>query len=34
MSQKLLLQERIKSRGHLCDFYPKYHCELNFIEQY
>jgi hypothetical protein len=34
MSQKPLLQEHIKSRGHLCDFYPKYHCELNFIEQY
>ena len=24
----------IECRGHLCDFYPKYHCELNFIEQY
>jgi hypothetical protein len=34
MSQKPLLQEYIESRGHLCDFYPKYHCELNFIEQY
>ncbi|KAI0070612.1 hypothetical protein K474DRAFT_1687385 [Panus rudis PR-1116 ss-1] len=22
------------SRGHICDFYPKYHPELNFIEQY
>jgi hypothetical protein len=28
------LQEYIESCGHLCDFYPKYHCELNFIEQY
>jgi hypothetical protein len=34
ISQKSLLQEHIESRGHLCDFYPKYHCELNFIEQY
>lgn len=33
-SQKPLLEEHINSRGHLCDFYPKYHCELNFIEQY
>ena len=32
--QKPQLQEHIKSHGHLCDFYPKYHCELNFIEQY
>lgn len=32
--QKPLLQEHIESRGHLCDYYPKYHCELNFIEQY
>jgi hypothetical protein len=28
------LEELIESRGHLCDFYPKYHCKLNFIEQY
>jgi hypothetical protein len=34
MAQKPLLQEHIESRSHLCDFYPKYHCELNFIEQY
>ena len=32
--QKPELQEYIESRGHICDFYPKYHCELNFIEQY
>ena len=31
--QKSLLQEHIERSGHLCDFYPKYHCELNFIEQ-
>ena len=34
VSQKSQLQELIESHGHLCDFYPKYHCELNFIEQY
>ena len=33
-SQKSQLQEYIEGRGHICDFYPKYHCELNFIEQY
>jgi hypothetical protein len=33
-AQKSHLHEIIESRGHLCDFYPKYHCELNFIEQY
>src|SRR5712671_815464 len=32
--QKPQLQEAIKRRSHLCDFYPKYHCEMNFIEQY
>ena len=34
LDQKPLLQEFIERRHHLCDFYPKYHCELNFIEQY
>jgi hypothetical protein len=34
VSQKPQLQELVESRGHLCDFYLKYHCELNFIEQY
>ncbi|TFY76443.1 hypothetical protein EWM64_g7570 [Hericium alpestre] len=32
--QKSALEELIESRGHICDFYPKFHCELNFIEQY
>src|ERR1700678_3055978 len=32
--QKSHLEELITSRGHICHFYPKYHCELNFIEQY
>ena len=34
VNQKSHLEELITSRGHICDFYPKYHCELNFIEQY
>jgi hypothetical protein len=34
VNQKSQIQELIESCGHLCDFYPKYHCELNFIEQY
>jgi hypothetical protein len=34
VSQKSQLEEFIERRGHICDFYPKYHCELNFIEQY
>ncbi|KAI9443972.1 hypothetical protein H4582DRAFT_2071545 [Lactarius indigo] len=33
-NQKSQLQELIEERSHLCDFYPKYHCELNFIKQY
>lgn len=34
VNQKSALQELVESRGHICDFYPKYHCELNFIEMY
>jgi hypothetical protein len=34
LDQKPLLQEFIERCSHLCDFYPKYHCEPNFIEQY
>ncbi len=34
MAQKSQLKELIESRSHICDFYPKYHCELNFIEQF
>ena len=34
VGQKCHLQEFIESRGHLCDFYPKFHPETNFIEQY
>ena len=30
----LHFEELINSHGHICNFYPKYHCELNFIEQY
>jgi hypothetical protein len=32
--QKSLLQEVYEDAGHLCIYYPKFHCELNFIEQY
>jgi hypothetical protein len=34
VEQTSCLEELIDDRGHLCDFYPKFHCELNFIEQY
>ncbi|KIJ50097.1 hypothetical protein M422DRAFT_245900 [Sphaerobolus stellatus SS14] len=33
-NQKSQLEEYITSQGHICDFYPKFHCELKFIEQY
>ena len=33
-ANKLLLQELIESIGHKVIFYPKFHPELNFIEQY
>ncbi|KIJ56333.1 hypothetical protein M422DRAFT_150897, partial [Sphaerobolus stellatus SS14] len=34
INQKSALEELILSCGHICDFYLKFHCELNFIEQY
>ena len=34
MEQKSALEELIEGAGHLILFYPKFHCELNFIEQY
>ena len=33
-SKKPLLQELIEARGHKIIFYPKFHCELNYIEMY
>jgi len=32
LAQKPLVKEVIESRGHKVIFYPKFHCELNFIE--
>ena len=31
--QKTLLEECIERRGHICKFYPKFHCELSPIER-
>jgi len=33
-AQKSILEETIVSQGHMCLFFPKYHCELNPIEAY
>ena len=33
-SQKPKLQEYIELHGHICNFYPKCHCKLNFFKQY
>ena len=30
---KTALVELVESHGHIAFFYPKFHCELNFIEQ-
>ena len=32
-NQKTILEEFIERRGHLCIFYPKFHCELSPIER-
>jgi hypothetical protein len=34
VEQKSLVQETIEGVGHLCLFFPKFHCELNFIEYF
>ena len=34
LAQKSKLQVEIEKCGHKCIFYPKYHCELNYIEMY
>jgi hypothetical protein len=34
LSQKCHQQEVIEAAGHMCIFYPKFHCELNYIESY
>ena len=34
VNQTSQLEEVIASCGHICNFYLKYHCELNLIEQY
>ena len=31
-TKKSLLEEKVESRGHLCIFSPKFHCELNATE--
>jgi hypothetical protein len=31
-NQISLLEEKIRARGHICVFLPKFHCELNPIE--
>src|SRR6266851_9707176 len=30
--QQSLLERKIKGRGHICTFLPKFHCELNLIK--
>ena len=32
-SQTTILEEVVQCRGHICLFFPKYHCELNPIER-
>ena len=34
LNQKPILQEVIEKLGHKVIFYPKFHCELNYIEMY
>ena len=34
LNQKPMIQEIIEELGHKVIFYPKFHCELNYIEMY
>jgi hypothetical protein len=34
LAQKCMIQEIIESKDHKVIFYPKFHCELNYIEMY
>jgi len=34
LAQKSMVEEMIEARGHKVIFYPKFHCELNYIEMY
>src|SRR2546429_8317293 len=34
LAQKGAIEELIENSGHKCIFFPKFHCELNFIERY
>ena len=34
MEQKTALMLAIEWRHHICELYPKYHCECNFIERF
>ena len=34
LQQLSRIEELIKAAGHYCIFYPKFHCELNFIKMY
>ncbi|PKB97087.1 hypothetical protein RhiirA5_298178, partial [Rhizophagus irregularis] len=34
LAQKGAIEELIENAGHKCIFFPKFHCELNFIERY
>ena len=32
-NKKNIIEENVEARGHLCIFFPKFHCELNAIER-
>ena len=32
-NQKTKLEDYVENRGHVCIYYPKFHCELNPIER-